>query len=152
MRTGDKANAVRSIFDYAATSDLPQPLPDSLEFFLVERYRLYASAPTGLWRGSVFHQPYPLNRANVLAWDEQLLALNGFEPTGRPPDHIVMSHGMDVEVFPLEPVEQCARHRRADTSCQSFRGASIQWKPVDWLDSERLQSTGNPQMDGCVVH
>jgi hypothetical protein len=68
------------------------------------RYRLYSSTPDGLRRGAVFHQPYPLCRAEVTAWDEQLLTLNGFVPAGRPPDHVVMSPGVDVTVFPLERV------------------------------------------------
>ena len=93
------------MFDYAPAADLPPSAPDSLEFFLVERYRLYSSSPDGLRRGAVFHEPYPLCCAEVTVWDEQLLALNGFTPTGRPPDHIVMSHGVDVAIFPLEPVD-----------------------------------------------
>jgi hypothetical protein len=75
-----------------------------LEFFLVERYRLYSSAPDGLWRGAVFHEPYPLCSANVTAWDEHFLALDGFTPTGRRPDHVIMSRGVDVTVSPLERV------------------------------------------------
>jgi hypothetical protein len=52
----------------------------------------------------VFHQPYPLCQAEVTAWDERLLALNGFTPTRRPPDHSYMSRGVDVAIFPLKPV------------------------------------------------
>ena len=85
--------------------NLPQPAPGSLEFFLVERYRLYSSASDGLRRGAVFHEPYPLCRAEVAAWDENLLPLDGFAPTGRPPDHVIMSRGVDVSIFPLERVE-----------------------------------------------
>ncbi len=92
------------IFEYAPGTELPQPLPGSLEFFLIERYRLYSSAPDGLRRGAVFHHPYPLCRAEGTAWNEHLLKLNGFAPTGRPPDHIVMSRGVDVTIFPLERV------------------------------------------------
>jgi hypothetical protein len=40
----------------------------------------------------------------VTAWDEQLLALDGFAPSGRPPDHIIMPRGVDVSVFPLERI------------------------------------------------
>ena len=40
--------------------------------------------------------------AEVTACDENLLALGGFAPTGRPPDHCIMSRGVDVLVFPLE--------------------------------------------------
>ena len=104
-RTEARANDARCVFDYAAGAVLQQPAPGSLEFFLVERYRLYSSSPDGLRRGAVFHEPYPLCCAEVTVWDEQLLALNGFTPTGRPPDHIVMSHGVDVAIFPLEPVD-----------------------------------------------
>ena len=101
-RIGQRANGASCLFDYAPGAELPPAAPDSLEFFLIERYRLYSSAPDGLRRGAVFHPPYPLCRAEVTAWDEHLLMLNGFSPTGRPPDHIIMSHGVDVSVFPLE--------------------------------------------------
>jgi hypothetical protein len=40
----------------------------------------------------------------VAAWDENLLPLDGFTPTGRPPDHVIMSRGVDVTIFPLERV------------------------------------------------
>ncbi len=105
LRTGKRANGARCHFEYAPGMDLPQPAPDSLEFFLVERYRLYSPAPDGLRGGSVFHPPYPVCRAEVSAWDEQLLTLNGFAPTGRPPDHVIMSRGVDVSVFPLDSVD-----------------------------------------------
>lgn len=104
LRLGTRANRAGCVFDYAPGPELPQPSPDSLEFFLVERYRLYSSAPDGLRRGAVFHPPYPLCRAELTAWDEQLLALDGFAPTGRPPDHVILSRGVDVNVFPLERV------------------------------------------------
>lgn len=84
----------------------PQELPPaaigSLEFFLIDRYRLYASAQGRLRRGAVVHEPYPLCEAEVTAWDEHLFALDGFTATGLPPDHLVMSRGVDVTIFPLE--------------------------------------------------
>ncbi len=104
QRGGDDANGAGCVFEYAPGAELPTAAPASLEFFLVERYRLYATAGGRLWRGAVFHQPYPLCRAEVTAWDEHLLTLNGFAPTGRRPDHIMMSRGVDVTVFPLERV------------------------------------------------
>ena len=101
LRTGSRANGSRCEFEYAPGEELAQPAPGSLEFFLVERYRLYCSAPDGLRRGAVFHEPYPLCRADVTAWDENLLPLDGFAPTGRAPDHVIMSRGVDVTAFPL---------------------------------------------------
>jgi uncharacterized protein YqjF (DUF2071 family) len=104
-RIGARANGSRCVFDYAAGAEVPQPEPGSLDFFLVERYRLYSQAPDGLRRGAVFHEPYPLCRADLTASDENLLLLDGFAPTGRPPDHVIMSRGVEVTIFPLERVE-----------------------------------------------
>ena len=104
LRTGERANGASCLFEYTPGVELPQPAPGSLEFFLVERYRLYSRAPDGLRRGAVFHPPYPLCRAEVTAWDEQLLALDGFAPTGRPTDHVILSRGVDVTIFPLESI------------------------------------------------
>ena len=103
-RSSDEASGAACEFQYAPGLEWPTAAPGSLEFFLVERYRLYAAAGGRLWRGAVFHQPYSLCRAEVTVWNEHLLSLNGFTPTGRPPDHIIMSRGVDVTVFPLERV------------------------------------------------
>lgn len=103
-RTGARADGTRCVLEYAVGAELPEVAPESLEFFLVERYRLYSRAPEGLRRGAVFHDRYPLRRAEVSAWDENLLRLDGFTPTGRPPDHVLMSRGVDVTIFPLERV------------------------------------------------
>ena len=101
-RAGGDAHGGCAVFVYAAGVEMPPPAPESLEFFLVERYRLHADSDGQLRRGAVYHRPYSLCRADVTVWDERLLALNGFPPTGRPPDHIAMSHGVDVTVFPLQ--------------------------------------------------
>jgi uncharacterized protein YqjF (DUF2071 family) len=103
VRCGDDANGAGCVFEYAAREALPEPAPGSLEFFLVERYRVYADSAGTLLRGAVFHPPYPLRRAELTIASERLSALEGFAPTGRPPDHVVMSHGVDVEIFPLRP-------------------------------------------------
>lgn len=84
--------------------ELPRPDVASLEYFLVERYRLYSRFPDGLRRGAVWHEPYQLRRAQVREWNEELFTLDGFAATGRPPDHAVMAHGVDVTIFPLEKV------------------------------------------------
>jgi uncharacterized protein YqjF (DUF2071 family) len=36
---------------------LPQPDPDSLDFFLIERYYLYAARKDKLYRARIFHRP-----------------------------------------------------------------------------------------------
>ena len=104
LRADMPADGRRCVFDYAAGAALPPQPGGSLEFFLVERYLLYSSAPDGLRRGTVHHEPYPLCHADLSEWDENLLPMNGFAPTGRPPDHVLMSRGVDVDIYPLERV------------------------------------------------
>lgn len=91
-------------FAYAPGAVLAPAAPETLEFFLIERYRLYSLAKGRLFRGAVGHQPYPLCCAEVSAWDEKLLPLDGFAATGRAPDHVIMSRGVEVAIFPLEEI------------------------------------------------
>ena len=98
-RSTRAGSAKPTVFEYAPGAELPAAAIGSLEFFLIERYRLYANANGRLRRGAVFHEPYPLCEAEVTAWDDHLFALDGFTPTGRAPDHLIMSRGVDVTDF-----------------------------------------------------
>ena len=100
-RSTRKGSAKPTVFEYAPGAELPAAAPGSLEFFLVERYRLYASAHGRLFHGAVFHAPYPLCQAEVTAWDDRLFALDGLASPGRAADHTIMSRGVDVTIFPL---------------------------------------------------
>jgi uncharacterized protein len=75
--------------------------PGTLEHFLAERYILYAQNRDGTLRsGQVHHAPYPLQPAELAAWDESLLAVAGIaRPEGPPLVHF--ASGVDVEVFAL---------------------------------------------------
>lgn len=86
--------------------------PDAMEFFLVERYRLFAhDARQGrLFTGAVAHAPYQVTEAEVPVWDDGPLRLAGFDPGGRRPDHQCAAQAVDVEVFPLELVEEPAEN------------------------------------------
>jgi uncharacterized protein YqjF (DUF2071 family) len=97
--------ALTSHFRYRASGPVRQAEPGSLEFFLIERYILFAN-PTGrgqLSTGQVYHTPYPICQAEAPQWDTQLLTLGGFEPPDRPPDHVLMSPGVAVDIFALQP-------------------------------------------------
>lgn len=92
----------RSTFSYRGGGEINEAEPDSLEFFLVERYLLFSKRGTKLYRGRIHHPPYPLIGAEVRQWDEHLFHLNGFKIPGRPPDHMLYSSGVDVQVYALE--------------------------------------------------
>lgn len=77
--------------------------PGSLEFFLLERYRLFAGPDrrSRLFSGQVRHRPYPVQSAELDHMDTRLFPLHGFpEPEG-PPDAVHASAGVRVNVHPL---------------------------------------------------
>src|SRR5581483_3925872 len=45
--------------------ELPKAHPDSLEFFLSERYCLYSAGGDSLYRARIFHQPWTLREATL---------------------------------------------------------------------------------------
>jgi uncharacterized protein YqjF (DUF2071 family) len=101
-----RADPVReTAFDYTPRGTLQASHdPQSLEFFLIERYYLFAMRRGMLSTGQVHHTPYQTSDADLAAWDTQMLALNGLPLPNRPPDHVAYSPGVDVRVFGLHPV------------------------------------------------
>jgi uncharacterized protein len=106
----------------------PAPAEEgSLEFFLVERYILFAQLPDGeLATGQVHHAPYRIQSVKLEEWDEQQFAIDGFfdfgfsvdgesgakRLPGRPPDHALYSPGVDVEVFELKRLSDDRMHHQ----------------------------------------
>jgi len=93
-------------YRYRVAAGGPVAEPGTLEFFLVERYVLYAhDAKRGrLRRGRVWHEPYRLGEVEVGGWSTAPLRWNGMaEPAGEP-DHVCGSGGVEVEVFGMEGV------------------------------------------------
>ncbi len=88
------------------------PAPESLEFFLIERYRLFASDETGerLATVRVGHEPYRLRVPIVLEWSAEVLGLAGFT-VDRAPDHVRSAESVNVQVFAPETVlKETASH------------------------------------------
>ncbi len=77
--------------------------PGTLDFFLVERYILYAFRQSRLYQGRVHHSPYPIQSAKLFSLDETLIAAAGLtRPETAPLAHF--SSGVNVEIFPLRVV------------------------------------------------
>ncbi|MGH9425422.1 MAG: YqjF family protein [Terriglobia bacterium] len=93
-----------SCFHYRSYGPTRLAKPGTLEFFLVERYILFAQ-PTGHVRpgsGRVHHQPYPLLDVEVTESDDAAFELDRLTRPGRGVDHAVMSPGVTVEVFAIQ--------------------------------------------------
>ena len=97
-----KAVEKTSRYEYDLGNELPKPEPGSLEFWLVERYLLFANTGAGLRLGRVSHEPYPLTEVALHQWDALPLLWDGFAPPNRAPDHVAGSRGVEVRVGPLE--------------------------------------------------
>jgi uncharacterized protein YqjF (DUF2071 family) len=76
-----------------------EAVPGSLEFFLVERYRLFSVRSGKLLTGRIYHMPYRLNRPVVEQYDTRLYLSNGFPEPAGPPDHIVYSPRADCSIY-----------------------------------------------------
>ena len=92
---GDESYAIRDLV--GATK--PTPVPGGLDFFLLERYLLYASQGGRLLSGRVHHAPYAIHAVEPQDEAETLVRAAGIEP--RAFTHRAFSQGVDVDVFPL---------------------------------------------------
>lgn len=92
------ATFFRARFDIGAAR--APPSPETLEFFIAERYQFYASRGGALVRARVHHRPYELKQAHVSFLETTLLEAAGLPSAStRLPDYF--SEGVDVDVYPL---------------------------------------------------
>jgi uncharacterized protein YqjF (DUF2071 family) len=89
---------------YAPEGPVRPAEPGSLEFFLAERYVLYATGRGGtLYRGRVHHTPYPLQAARADLREESLLSAARIDRAQTTP----LAHyanEVSVDVFSLERI------------------------------------------------
>ena len=79
---------------------LVQSKPDSLEFFLTERYCLYSLHHGQLYRSRIFHQPWPLRSASLGSHQSTMIESLGIrQPAGEPLLHYAES--LAVDIWPL---------------------------------------------------
>ncbi|HEY2091843.1 MAG TPA: DUF2071 domain-containing protein [Thermoanaerobaculia bacterium] len=83
---------------------ITQAAPGTLDHFLIERYILYAlDDDHTLYRARVHHQPYPIQRVNVLDLDETLVwASKVKRPESAPIRHYARE--VNVKVYPAGKV------------------------------------------------
>jgi hypothetical protein len=93
--------------DFDATWTVGEPLtqsePDSLTFFLTERYCLYAARREQVYRCRIFHPSWPLCRADVSSYRSTMIESHGLPtPAGEPLLHC--AEALEVAVWPLRRV------------------------------------------------
>jgi uncharacterized protein YqjF (DUF2071 family) len=89
-------------FRYGASGAKATAKPDSLEFFLVERYVLFAAGrKRRLYAGRVHHVPYKVGPALVEKWSFIPAMADGFEGPGRSADHMMVAEDIEVDAWPI---------------------------------------------------
>lgn len=86
---------------FAATwtvgAPLPQSQPDSLEFFLTERYCLFSEHKGTLYQSRIHHSPWPLQSATLDSHSSTMIeALGLTEPTEAPLLHYAEELAVDI--------------------------------------------------------
>jgi uncharacterized protein YqjF (DUF2071 family) len=97
VRTRDPSATLTAEYDIGEA--LGESRPGSLEFFLLERYYLFACHKGAILKGHVHHTPYPARRARVRSMTCGLLAAAGLPARTDPPEVVHYSPGVVVRVF-----------------------------------------------------
>ena len=97
-----RPNNIQSKIKIEAGQPLSPGQPDSLEYFLLERYLLFTQLRGIILRGQVHHVPYPACQASLVDLEDQLLEVNGFTALNSSPDVVHFSTGVDVEIYSLK--------------------------------------------------
>lgn len=79
--------------------------PNTLDHFLIERYRLYTAKNNTLYSLDIEHNPYVLASAQVHNIRNNLFALDHVPQGTDPSIHAVYSPGVDVKTYPLHAIK-----------------------------------------------
>lgn len=86
--------------NWSIGNSIPIATPDSLEFFLTERYCLYSENSGEIYRALIHHPPWPLRQAVVSGLNSTMIESIGIsEPSGDP--HLRYAEAIRVEIWPL---------------------------------------------------
>ena len=87
---------------------LPVSQPDSLEFFLTERYYLYSQHAGKLYSGQIHHHPWPLQKATLSSYRSTMIESCGLTtPTDAPLLHY--AEELTVDIWALQKATRGAR-------------------------------------------
>jgi uncharacterized protein YqjF (DUF2071 family) len=82
-------------------ASLAQAQVGSIEFFLTERYCLYALHEGGIYRSRIFHEPWPLQTAAIGSCRSNMIESLGISRPGGPP-LLHYAEAIAVDIWPLK--------------------------------------------------
>ncbi|MFN2493090.1 MAG: YqjF family protein [Pyrinomonadaceae bacterium] len=83
---------------------LPPSQPGTREFFLTERYILYTENDGELYRARIHHQPWLLQKAELVEFDTDIFEANGL-PTPKSQPLLHYAEEVNVDIWLLESVD-----------------------------------------------
>jgi uncharacterized protein YqjF (DUF2071 family) len=92
-RRDDPAASFQASWNIGETNAFSHP--DSLEFFLTERYCLYSEKGGDLYRARIFHQPWPLQQATLNSYASTMIESLGLKSF---PGEPVLHYAEEIEV------------------------------------------------------
>jgi len=98
----------QQVYQWSRVGEAAEAQVGSLEFFLVERYRLFAynEKTKRLYSGRVYHAPYRVQSVDLKAYSQELFRLDGLPVPAGDPVSVLGVEAVDVRIFPLSAVEQ----------------------------------------------
>jgi uncharacterized protein len=99
-RTHRHASSAEFEASWTVGDRLPQPEPDSLVFFLIERYCLYAARKAKLYRARIFHRPWPLHTARLLTCRSTMIESQGLPSPETGPLLHQQGDSLRVQIWP----------------------------------------------------
>jgi len=79
---------------------LPRSEPGSLEFFLTERYCLFAEHDDEIYQARIHHQPWPLRSAELISLESSMIESHGL-PTPKEDPHLHYCEELSVDIWPI---------------------------------------------------
>ncbi|MEP6717653.1 MAG: DUF2071 domain-containing protein [bacterium] len=99
VRTDDPPSKIDTSWKIGAP--LPLSEPDSLEFFLTERYCLYSENEGDLYRARIHHQRWPLQKAELLSLESTMIESHDIKmPKGEP--LLQYCEELSVNIWPIK--------------------------------------------------
>lgn len=94
--------ALDAAFAYEMPAATRAAEPDTLEWFVVERYLLFSADPAGkIFSGRVHHDPYQITPATCERWSTEPLRLDGFPGPLEAPASVLTAAPVEVRIYPL---------------------------------------------------
>jgi len=101
-RRSEREEAAR--YRYRPVGDAQDTAPGSFEFFVLQRFYLFAIRAGSLVRGQVSHVPYRPRGAEVEVASALPARLDGFPELSDAPEHVCYEDGFDVNVYATEKI------------------------------------------------